>query len=75
MLMAAASEGLLESVDALVNLGASVGAVGTSGMTALHEASANGHIGTARRLLELGAAVDTETDDGVTPFMCAAGAN
>lgn len=72
LLMAAASEGLYEAVEALVKLGASVSVVGTSRMTALHEASANGHTGTALRLLERGAAVDAETDDGVTPFMCAA---
>lgn len=72
LLMAAASEGLREAIETLVSVGASVSAVGTSRITALHEASANGHDRVAFRLLELGAAVDAETDDGVTPFMCAA---
>jgi ankyrin repeat protein len=72
LLMAAASVGLSEAVDALVALGASVSAVGVQGMTALHEASANGHAHTLLLLLSLVAAVDTKTDVGVTPLMCAA---
>ncbi|WP_246724772.1 ankyrin repeat domain-containing protein [Rhizobium leguminosarum] len=41
-------------------------------MTALHEASANGEAAVANYLLSLGADVNAETADGVTPLMCAA---
>jgi len=41
-------------------------------MTALHEASANGEAAVANYLLSLGAGVNAETADGVTPLMCAA---
>lgn len=72
LLMAAASEGLHEAVEVLVDAGASVRAIGAGRVTALHDACASGHDRIALRLLELGADIDAETDDGVTPFLCAA---
>lgn len=72
LLMAAASEGLVDAVNVLVGLGASVTAAGDHGLTALHEAAANGHVPTVLRLLEMGALVDAETEHGVTPYLCTA---
>ena len=71
-LMVSAAEGLLAAVETLVRNGASVHAIGRGEMTALHEASANAEAAVANYLLSLGADVNAETADGVTPLMCAA---
>lgn len=68
-LMVSAAEGLLAAVETLVRNGASVHAIGRGEMTALHEASANGKAAVANYLLSLGADVNAETVDGVTPLM------
>ncbi|WP_245313598.1 ankyrin repeat domain-containing protein [Rhizobium sp. R635] len=70
--MVSAAEGLLAAVETLVRNGASVDAAGRGEVMALHEASANGEAAVANYLLSLGADVNAETVDGVTPLMCAA---
>ncbi len=71
-LMVASSEGLTDAFEILLAKGAFVSTTGNGLLTALHEASANGHTQIAMRLLELGARVDAETIDKATPLMCAA---
>lgn len=71
-LMVAASEGLIDAFEILLAKGAFVSTTGNGLLTALHEASANGHTQIAMRLIELGGSVDAETIDKATPLMCAA---
>ena len=71
-LMVTASEGLTEAFELLIAKGALVNTTGNGLLTAIHEAAANGHKQIVVRLVELGANVDAETVDEVTPLMCAA---
>jgi ankyrin repeat protein len=71
-LMVAAAEGLLDAMKGLVRSGAPVLTTGRLQMTALHEASANGQVTAASYSLSLGADVDAQTIDGVTPLLCVA---
>lgn len=70
--MVAAAEGFVDAVDLLLNKGASVEALGTKKISALHEASANGEVRIVNNLIKHGAEVDAVSEDGVTPLMCAA---
>jgi ankyrin repeat protein len=71
-LMVASGEGLTDAFEILLARGAFVSTTGNGLLTALHEASANGHTQIAMRLIERGASVDAETIDKATPLMCAA---
>ena len=71
-LMVAAAEGFSDAVDMLITKGASVKALGTKKISALHEASANGATEVVDHLIKSGAEVDAVSEDGVTPLMCAA---
>lgn len=71
-LMVAAAKGMVWAAQALIESGALVSAAGHQKMTALHEAAAHDQPAIADYLLSVGANVDAETIDGVTPLMCAA---
>ena len=64
-----ASEGGGEVVRALVQAGADVNACGgVTRATPLHMAARRGHVGIARALLEVGAAINAADSKGVTPW-------
>lgn len=71
-LMTAATTGAIEVIRALLRYGAQVGATGIRRLTALHEAGAHDHVAVVELLLDNGAAIDSISEDGVTPLMCAA---
>ncbi|XP_046998721.1 poly [ADP-ribose] polymerase tankyrase-1-like [Schistocerca americana] len=72
-LIQAARQGAVWELRALLAVGADVGAMGGGGWTALHWTAWEGHVETARCLLEAGAPVDA-WDGGLkrTPLFCAA---
>jgi len=75
-LMSAAASGLLEVVEALLAHGADPSAATALGETALHFAAlarpSKENAGIIDALLDAGAQVDEETNEGVTPLMAAA---
>ena len=70
-LVDAVRRGDAPAVDALLEAGADVSAVGGDGSTALLWASHRDDLRTARRLLDAGAAVDAANDLGATPLWAA----
>jgi ankyrin repeat protein len=63
----AAVWGDVEAIEMLVAAGAEIDARGEFNFTALYHAVAQGYVGAARRLLELGASPHTQGDWGGTP--------
>jgi ankyrin repeat protein len=72
LLQAAAREGDLTAVNALLAEGAMVDARSEYGDTALNLAAENGHVGVVARLLEAGANIENLGGADKTPLMCAA---
>jgi uncharacterized protein len=72
LLMMAASQGLFEAVEALLQRGASLNATGYLGKTPLHEAATCGRTDMVRHLLSRGAEIDARAEADSTPLMCAA---
>ena len=70
-LIASASEGHTEIVQALIAAGANVDAKDKDGTNALMAASARGHVDAVKALLEAGAKVNEQNDDGHTALMFA----
>eukprot|EP00934_Nitzschia_sp_Nitz4_P000144 Nitzschia sp. Nitz4//scaffold23_size168460//114408//117133//NITZ4_002234-RA/size168460-snap-gene-0.165-mRNA-1//-1//CDS//3329543680//144//frame0 len=70
-LIAAASEGQLESLKLLIAAKADVNAKDTDGTTALMASSARGHLEVVKALLAAGASVNAQNSDGHTPLMFA----
>ncbi|GKY92051.1 hypothetical protein MPSEU_000176600 [Mayamaea pseudoterrestris] len=70
-LIAAASEGHLEVVQALLAAKASIDATDKDGTNALMAASARGHLLIVKELLEAGAQMDVQNADGHTALMFA----
>lgn len=70
-LVAAASEGHAEIVQALIAAGANVDAVDKDGTNALMAASARGHVESVKPLLEANAKVNEQNTDGHTALMFA----
>jgi len=64
----AAGRGSIEEVQALLDGGAEINAIGSMGRTALHEAVAQNHGEVVRLLLRWGAFEDTEDDFNCTPL-------
>ncbi|RLN92292.1 hypothetical protein BBJ28_00012145 [Nothophytophthora sp. Chile5] len=71
-LIEAASNGLDDAVQLLLDQSASIDAQSEDGRTALHQAAVHGHQGVARLLLSRGALVDVADNDGFTPLALAA---
>lgn len=68
----AASAGHRESVEVLLDVGASVDQRTDAGLTALHAACQRGHLEVARLLVARGACIDGWADDGDVPLHGAA---
>ena len=71
-LLAAASDGLVQTVGVLLEAGAEVNHARNDGATALHAAAQNGHVEAVRALLEAGAEVNHATNNGATALILAA---
>ena len=71
-LMLAARDGLIDTVKALIDMGAGVDILDNSGSTALMKAAWAGHTEIAKALIDRGAGVDIQDNDGKTALMRAA---
>ncbi|PKN03156.1 hypothetical protein CVU75_03715, partial [Candidatus Dependentiae bacterium HGW-Dependentiae-1] len=69
----AAYIGSERTLQALINLGASVNAQNMDGFTPLHYAAKAGHIHAAQLLIESGASIDARSGEAGTPLYYAAG--
>lgn len=73
-LMEAASAGHVDIIHLLINHGADVNALSSTGNSPLMYACAAGHVDAVRELLESGAHVEDHNENGHTPLMEAASA-
>jgi hypothetical protein len=71
-LCAAACFGLIETVELLLEKGATIEATTSDGRTAMYIAAANGHDAVVKPLLEKGANIEATASDGMTALSIAA---